>query len=425
VATVRNGLLSCVELRREAVEACKSGNEIPITILANSIATDNADGTAITIEQISAPVDQQKIIWLIQRHLTHWARNATVYVGDHFCQPRIPEATITQSFPPTDEVKAVLGDVTLTVKAAAGLNDYTRGIAIYSKGIWHTTRLEGCERLVFGEIDVPKLEEDSSVVSPFDATRNQTLNVNNPLVKALFQFIDEGVRAVRKQWDAEQKKLRESNERKRLDEHARKIASVINRDFRTARGRLPRVSAGPMKRPDFGNETGIRNGDSLVYGGAIPARIKAPVSVPRATPSPYPSTTHGGSIKTPLVRDRTAEKIGAPDQSDRVEIPSEGGFTVRYERLGQLSERSTYQQEERAILINLDHPQLAAAAKSNLIDSATFRRLATEIAIVEYALALTKERASQPPFFVDVFDSLMDTRDTLDRITRVAAELYE
>ncbi|MCI0626063.1 MAG: ATP-binding protein, partial [Acidobacteria bacterium] len=143
VATIRNGLLCSVELRREAIEACSSGSEIPVTPLANNIPTDQPEGTLISIGQVSTPIDPQKIIWLIQRHLTHWARNASVYVGDHFCQPRIPEANITQTFSPTDKHKAFLGDVSLNVKAAAGLNDYSRGIAIYSKGIWHATRLEG------------------------------------------------------------------------------------------------------------------------------------------------------------------------------------------------------------------------------------------------------------------------------------------
>jgi hypothetical protein len=53
---------------------------------------------------------------------------------------------------------------------------------------------------------VLRLEADRSIVSPFDATRSQSLNANNSLVQALYKFIDIGVKAVREQWESERKK---------------------------------------------------------------------------------------------------------------------------------------------------------------------------------------------------------------------------
>ena len=83
------------------------------------------------------------------------------------------------------------------------------GIAIFGNGVWHETTLAGLERkeyaeYLFGEIDAPRLDDEHEL-SPFDATRRQQLNRENPLVRRLISFIGRCLDEVRGELTLEQR----------------------------------------------------------------------------------------------------------------------------------------------------------------------------------------------------------------------------
>jgi hypothetical protein len=59
---------------------------------------------------------------------------------------------------------------------------------------------------IFGEIDVPKLDEDRAPVAAFDVSRSMRLNPDNELVQAIHAFIGSNV---------ERRPKRASNQRSR------------------------------------------------------------------------------------------------------------------------------------------------------------------------------------------------------------------
>ena len=77
------------------------------------------------------------------------------------------------------------------------------------------------------------------------------------------------------------------------------------------------------------------------------------------------------------------------------------------------------------IIINLDHPLVAAALGDGEIESLSFRRLAYEIqiAISEYSIAL--DIASPNNSDIPADDLLFEVRKTLHRVARSAAALYK
>lgn len=75
------------------------------------------------------------------------------------------------------------------------------------------------------------------------------------------------------------------------------------------------------------------------------------------------------------------------------------------------------------IIINLDHPVVAAALLAEGIESASFRRLSYEIAFSNYSIALPYEMVNRDPA-MPADDVLYYIRATLKRITRAAAPLY-
>ena len=100
-----------------------------------------------------------------------------------------------------------------------------------------------------------------------------------------------------------------------------------------------------------------------------------------------------------------------------------GGFQVKFDYMGPDEFRAKYVPEQRAIYINLDHPQLAAAKGSSSIDDPTFKRLAYEVSFAEYAVALASELAARDEY-LDPSDSIVDIRETINRVARKGASLY-
>ena len=92
-------------------------------------------------------------------------------------------------------------------------------MAIFSNGVWHETTLAGAEgkemsNYIIGEIDVPRLDEDNSPISPFDLSRSMRLNPSNELVRAIYAFIGQSVEQVRRELVDRERQRRQSEEAK-------------------------------------------------------------------------------------------------------------------------------------------------------------------------------------------------------------------
>jgi hypothetical protein len=74
-----------------------------------------------------------------------------------------------------------------------------------------------------------------------------------------------------------------------------------------------------------------------------------------------------------------------------------GGLRVEYRNLGEEEERGRYDAGEKVVLINLDHPMVAAARDALGIEDQGFVRLSYEIAFTTYALGLAREVLAKDP----------------------------
>ena len=100
-----------------------------------------------------------------------------MWVNNHECQYTPPIAIRTEVVEPEGDVAEKLGKCSLVLNVGATpLSEHERGISLFSKGVWHETTLAGSEgremaSFIFGEIDVPALDDDKSPVAPFDMSR--------------------------------------------------------------------------------------------------------------------------------------------------------------------------------------------------------------------------------------------------------------
>lgn len=433
ITTVRDGHRSRIEVRRQDVEAATSGEPIPVRTLEREGLTTEPNGTLIEIEEVQLRrLDPKGIIEYIERHLARWPRNATVFVDDHECEYHEPPVAAEHRFRPEGDSRQQLGDVELIIKVSKSpLDEDLRGVSILSNGVWHETTLAGSKgremaQYIFGEIDVPRLDEDDSTIPPFDLSRSMTLNPNNDLVQAIYAFIGPKVEKVRRQLVDAEKRRQQEAVAKKLAKQASEIARVINEDFSEFQHRVARARARAGTGADLGpTPSGGGHGpDDIVFGRELPATVVSEFGDPGRAggkggdgddiPNRRPQVVEGPP---------DAEKAGQPAGGTGNRQRSTGGFGIKFGQMGVEAPRALYVADERTIHINLDHPQLSAAMQLGSIEDPAFRRLSYEVAFAEYSIALSAELAAKDEF-LDPSDAIVAIRDTLNRVARKAAALY-
>jgi hypothetical protein len=432
VRTVRAGRRSQVVLGRTDIEAMRSGDPVPVKTIEREVTTDEPNGTEVIVEGIRLRrLDQAKVIRYVEQHLARWQdRGAQVFVNNRPCEVAEPEVNWERLFRPDASLAAVVGNVELRVRVArAPLDEDSRGIAVFSNGNWHENTLAGaegkdCAQYVFGEIDVPALESDQSLPRAFDMSRSMRLNPENRIVRALYAFIGPCIEEVRKELARAERERRESEEAKKLARQADEIADLLNQDFREFQRQVAAARGRPSVAPGLsGVKAGLAEDDLMTNGQLFPA---AEVSTEGGPGADGDSGGSGGSPRMlePLLERRPAdgERRGDP-AAPRSRRGTGGGFRVRFDAVGRSEKRAVYVAAERTIVVNLDHPQIAAAKGAGTVEQTPFRRLALEVALTEYAVALAQLLAGSDEL-VEPSEALYHVRDSIDRLSRKAATLF-
>jgi hypothetical protein len=431
VTSVRDDRRTVVELSRPDLETISSGEPIPVRILQNEVSCSEPNGTVIDIEQIHLrSLDQAGCIRYIERHLAKWPKNCTVFVNNHECEYFEPPIAEQRRFKPTGALLELVGDVELVIKVSkAPVDEDLRGISIFSNGVWHETTLAGAEGkemsgYIIGEIDVPRLDDDVSPISPFDLSRSMRLNPSNELVRAVYAFVAQSIEKVRRDLAERDRERRASEDAKRLAAQAAEIARFLNEDFDTLQDKISRIRTKAAGLVDL--NAAPAPGDSiegLTTGSEIPSVLTSPAGGLGAEGD----GGLGGEVPRELMPELKAQDDGklrgnkAP-QAER-QTSKRGGFSVEFKAMGAEDDRAKYVGEERKIYINVDHPQLSAAKGSGSVEDLAFRRLAYEVAFTEYAIAISYELGRRGEY-AEWSDPLYDVRHTVNRLARRGARLY-
>lgn len=433
VTTVRNRKRSKLELSRSEIETT-SGERIPVRILEKEVTSGESNGTLIEIEEVQLKsINQKEVINFIERHLSQWNKGVSVFVNNHLCE--FHEPTLAEEF--TFRIEGaqidILGPTELLIKVATSpLEEDFRGIAVFSNGVWHETTLAGNERemtqYIFGEIDVPNLDADTSPIRPFNVSRSMRLNTENELVRALHAFIFGKIEEVRQRLVAAEKRRKTDELSKRLAQQANEIARIINEDFGAFRDQIAKARARSIGGTDDSNvESSVSKrsefGDKVVFGSEIPAVVSSPEGSPGADGDGGGSGGTARLLEPEVEAGDSNQNLGAVGVEIPVPKKPRGGFSIEFKNMGEDELRARYVSTERTIYINLDHPQLVSALAKRSVEDIVFKRLAYEVAFTEYAIALASELADHEAY-LDFFEPISDIRDAINRIVRKAASLY-
>lgn len=436
VDTIKDRKRNVVSLTRKMIEE-SGGKEIPVDWEVKDEAVDEPNGTIISITDLNVDrIKQASIIEYVERHLQAFRASApAVAIDNHVCTYREPETESTFTFAPSGSQHSMLGDVVLTIKVGrAPLPQAEQGITI-TAGPGNLVAIEragidGKEfgNYLFGDIDCRALESHSSPIEPYDPTRSLQLNPRHPVGAVLLGFIGSRLEEVRQSLVRKSKEARKTEQARRLALEADKIAEILNNDFRKISERLHEIRAASSRRgaaqAHFGSRATDEGVDEYVKGVQTPGII---IKKPRKEPNPNPNPNPNPEPPNVQVRgapdpagDNAVEPVGGSEGQRR---RPQGGFRVEYKNLGNPAERSVYDRATLTILINLNHPVVAAALGDGNVEDMTFRRLSYEIAFSEYAMGLGYEISDKDPN-IAADDLLYDVRSTLHRISTSAVALY-
>jgi hypothetical protein len=435
VDTTRAGRRNVVSLSRDVIES-SGGDDIPVNWEAKDERVDEPNGTTISILDLNLDrIKRASIIEYVERHLQAFRASApAVAIDDHVCSYREPETAVSYQFQPSSIQREILGDAKLLIKvASAPLPQPEQGIAV-TAGMGNLVAIEraGVENkefgnYLFGEIDVPALENHPSPIQPYDPTRSLQLNPQHPVVAVLLGYIGSKLEEVRVMLVRKAKEARKTEQARRLALEADKIAQILNEDFKRISDRLHEIRAASSRKgsaqAQFGAQSTDENEDEWVKGTQQPGNVVknkggAPEPGPEPRPGPPPLVQPRGAPNS--AGDNAVDPVGGADGKRR---RPRGGFRVEYRNLGKGEERSLYDPPTLTILINLDHPLVSAALGDGNIEDTTFRRLSYEIAFSEYAMGLGYEISQQDPN-IPADDLLYEVRSTLNRISTSAVALY-
>ena len=414
IETVRDGKRNIVELHRKEVESAQDGRPIPVRELAvDQPAPETPNGTIIRIRDLlEEDPDPQAVQAYLEKLLGQHLRTHKVRVNGKPCRYRMPKAELTFEFKPPETVSAVLGRAKCRLSVSPDeLERDDNTIAVLCHGFLHAATLAGRSReplveYLFGEVEVPALDDDPGPVPAFDNTRSLGLNPQNPRVQALEAWLGECIDEVLAKLVEREKRRRHAREQRLLRRVAGRIKTLLDEDFLAIQESLPWASLPASRKPE---------------PAAAAARSDTKPTARRKAKK-RPSLVKRGLA---WLRRLLGREERHPPATTR---PPRGGpveFEIRYTREGVKAARAHYDAVEGIITLNRDHPQLRTAEREAGIGSNTYKMLCFDIAFTEYALAVTAQLAKQAAAYHKELDTNELVQRILDRLGRKAAEALE
>ena len=403
VDTVQSGTRNVAELSRRDLEDAQAGRPVHVRESVVEEPTDAPDGTLVVVEDLQrgTRVDRADIVRYLQRQLgRHLVRHQVIVEGERV-EYAPPEATEEHRFPAPESVAALAGDVELVIRVAARpLAEEENGVAVLCGGYLNAMTLAGIEgkpeaQYLFGEIEVPILDDDDAAIPAFMSTRDLTLNPWNPIVAELVPWLRASLETVRRELVRRAGERRRAAEQQELERLGTELSSLLGSIYRGERIRVVAAAPTPIAEPPVFAEPEPVTED----------RPRKPRSDKGIARGPRPP--------------REASEVPPPVE---VTIPSLGGertsmtFRVAFRHSGEVSPRAFYVPEERGIVVNLDHPEAIASLANGGPTSPFFAHYCMRTTLEEFTLVMVAELG-----YPDAPEIAREIRERSDRYSRTFA----
>jgi hypothetical protein len=438
VETRRDGRQWRVRLDKNELEAAVTEERRPRPLVqVDGEATTKPNGTDIFIEGITKTVDERRIMSELRKRLGRQIDAHPVTLFNTRVVTEEPRAA--REWPvfcsAGHSVAAVIGEeVECHIKAAAAtVDDAIRGVVITAND-FPMAQIEvfgDYGARIFGHCEVPALELDESTPGPYTDARDFTLNEDNSTAGPLAAWIRECLDLAASELASDERERRRRARDEALRNASSKMESVLNRhyqgEFRRTRSRSGSNGAQPDDgTPGLDGDWVLPHQDGTTGYLIEPEDSNPTIDEPQEMDvSSEPPNDSDASVGHGRLREHDPFDEGRGDSATAPEIRPRrrraGGFTIDWDNGGRDAPRSNYIESELIILINLDHPEIAAAYSAG-DSSPLFRMLVFEAALQEYSYATAYQQLDEDTS-MDGADALQYVRQTIDLLSREVAEV--
>lgn len=437
VRTVKDNKLNEFEIHRSDCAAEISEKGVKVRWKHQDKQTSEKNGTIINI--LDFRLKRKINISSIKKYLQTKTLTETIYKKEInlFLQAeKLEKAEIPFSdqeiIYPDEDYKKILGETKLIIRVASRkLEDDERGINVLARGIHKAFVKNPSARhneFIFGNCSCDKLIDEDQDPPIFDSSRREELNEDNELAKKFKEFININVDKVRKRLEKKANDARQQEKEEALRKEAEKMKSFFNEDYKEQELELQKRAAKARGNIDEKEKDIPSLGETKIVVGkdfnvnVIEGDDNAGIYDGRGEGE---GGEEGDGGKTGGKLERTNEKttkLGKERKSKRKK--SGGGFNISFDNLGSDDHRAKYDDNERTITVNLDHPfMLRIEQMAGDRISTKYMRPAYEAAAFEYAAAVTTQKGASMLLEDSLDDGVIEMQDRVDALLRKMALL--
>ena len=439
VITVKNGILNHVTLNR--TEASNTASHFPVKNVEINQPTNKENGTKIIIKNIFKQIklNDSPVVEKINNELqgNNSYEGHSVLVNFTECKPKpiLFHSEFVHS-PHTEELKKRFGDSKLYIRIAnSSLDQSLRGIRITTN--WHlrAKSLGGLDdkdqsEYIFGSVELPMLDDDKLIRPAFKSDRSQLLDLDSEDGILVNNWIGYCVDIERRKLIKQKDERRQSENARKLEKVAEKISKMLNEHLKNTVDQFKPILAkhpGTIdKIKNSGDGTGPLTDLILNNDGDIKASETNETASGHGNGKDVEPSNQDNELGKKLKKDESGLK-NVSEKSNNKKPRNKGGFVVIFVNHGKEEVRAKYKNDSRTIEVNLDHPQLEKALKqvNNVVTDPNFVKLAYEVAIQEYVIALTTEMEAYEYIEDTVDDAVTEIQKMTDQLSRMMAEIYD
>lgn len=438
VKTVKDHKLHIFEIHREDCKKEESRELVPVRWIEDGKDTKESNGTIIEILNFM----QNRSISV--KNIKNFLRSKTL-VERVYDQPielyvehekiekiNIPYSDlITKS--PSEDKKSLFGNCELVIKIATkNLNEDERGISVFAKGIYKAKiNIQGEKsEFIFGECSCDKLIEETNPPI-FNSSRTEVLNIDNEFAREFLAFVNYHVDITRKELIKKDGDRRKKERNDSLQKEADKMKDFFNNDYKELELNYQKKIAKAKGNIDEKEDLSFKLGETKIVTGddfLVKVVDGDDGSLTKDGDNGGDGGGGGGGGKKPETGKLEKTEEDTNEKGKNKSLSKKrigGGFNFQYDNLGVDSKRAIYDDTQRLIKINLDHPLISKtlATTNNDQGSPIFIRASYEAAIFEYAVAITQQQASSNLMEDTVSDAVYEIQEVVDRMLKKMSNL--
>ena len=447
VRTVKNNKVCEFEIHRADCDLEESSQGVPIRWIKKDEAINEKNGTTINIlkfrqnrkiniNSIKKYLQTRTLIESAYHHKDKDGKRVSTVIDLYLQSEKLEKKEIPFTekhiIEADEDYENIIGPTQLIVKIAdRQLENDERGVLVLTKGIQRAFIKNPPSKfsdLIFGECSCDKLMDENMDPPIFLSSRGEELSDDNDVAKKFKEFVNINIDKIRKKLEKSDSEKKQKDKEDSLRKEAEKMKNFFNSDYKEQELEFQKRAAKARGNIDNKDDQVPSLGEAKIVVGkdfkvnVIDGDDGAGIYEGRGDGEANEGSDIGRSGGKLEKTDEESNEQGKEKKTRKKN--SGGGFNVIFRNLGTSDYRAKYDDTERTLIVNLDHPYLSKIeemAGGQL--STKFLRHAYESAAFEYAIAVTQQKGNSAQIEDTINEAVYEVQERVDSLMRKMTQL--